>query len=768
MKSKSLITLLLLCSILTGHAQYPDEYNIIWETPSSGSHESMPCGGGSIGMNIWVEEGNLYFYFSQSGTFDENNAFLKGGRVRLELSPNPFLSKKFKQELKLNEGYVEIIAGEGREETRIELWANVFKPVIHLEVNSKTRLTAKASYESWRHEDHLLRKDESHSNSYKFAPPAGLKIKKDIISFDANDIEFYHRNPSTTVFDVTVERQGMSGVKEQMMNPLANLTFGGRLSAKNFEVGTTYTGTYKNTAFKGWTLQSKSPATSHRIALYLHTAQTENVEQWRQELSELIASAKNTGKKAQTASRNWWKDFWQRSFIRINPGQPETEAWKIGRNYQLFRYMLGCNAYGSEPTKFNGGLFTFDPVFVDPNRAFTPDFRLWGGGTMTAQNQRLIYFPLIKSGDFDMLAPQFNFYERMLRNAELRSQVYWGHAGACFTEQIENFGLPNISENEWQPRRPGSDPGVESNPWLEYCWDTALEFGLMMLDASLYSGEPVYRHFPFIESVLTFFDEHYRYLAARRGTQELDQNGHLILYPGSGCETYKMTTNATSTIAALETILKRLLTLEDVQITDVQRDKWKNMLNRIPPVTFREINGKKVISPAKTWERVNNEESPQLYPVFPWCMYGVGKPDIQTAINTYFDDPDVLKFKSHVGWKQYNIFAACLGLNEEAKQLTQLKLQDGPHRFSAFWGPGFDWTPDHNWGGSGMIGLQEMLLQAQDDSLMLFPAWPKDWDVHFKLHAPGKTSVEAKIKNGQPEIIQVSPAFRSVGIVLPD
>ncbi len=37
------------------------------------------------------------------------------------------------------------------------------------------------------------------------------------------------------------------------------------------------------------------------------------------------------------------------------------------------------------------------------------------------------------------------------------------------------------------------------------------------------------------------------------------------------------------------------------------------------------------------------------------------------ARDTYFYDPDALKFRSHTGWKQDNIWAACLGLTEEAK-----------------------------------------------------------------------------------------------------
>ena len=60
---------------------------------------------------------------------------------------------------------------------------------------------------------------------------------------------------------------------------------------------------------------------------------------------------------------------------------------------------------------------------------------------------------------------------------------------------------------------------------------------------------------------------------------------------------------------------------------------------------------KQTISPAVSWERINNVETPQLYPVFPWRIYGVGKEDLDMARNTYFYDPDAIKFRSHTGWK---------------------------------------------------------------------------------------------------------------------
>jgi hypothetical protein len=43
-----------------------------------------------------------------SGSFDENNALMKTGRIRIKLSPNVFDGKIFKQELHLQEGYVTV------------------------------------------------------------------------------------------------------------------------------------------------------------------------------------------------------------------------------------------------------------------------------------------------------------------------------------------------------------------------------------------------------------------------------------------------------------------------------------------------------------------------------------------------------------------------------------------------------------------------------------------------------------------------------------
>ncbi|UUW08071.1 DUF5703 domain-containing protein [Flavobacterium plurextorum] len=761
---KNTIIFFFLFSTLLVKAQIPalENYNPIWNSQSNNSSESMPLGGGDIGLNVWVEKGDLYCYFSRSGTFDEHNTLLKLGRVKITLTPNPFKDNEgFRQELVLKDGYI-IIA---QNNAKIKLWVDVFKPVIHIDLESKTSLKMTASYESWRYKNRDSKGKANNANSYKWAPQGDIVTFKDSISFENNGIKFYHKNRENTVFDVAVKQQKMESVKDQMLNPIGNLTFGGFMTGDNLKPDGTYLGKYQSTDFKGFNLTSIKPSKKHSLQLYLNTSQSD-LNTWNNGLKNQISSDKNTSKQSEKNTIKWWNNFWNRSFIftQKNNSTAKDSVYQIGQNYQLFRYMLGCNAYGKYPTKFNGGLFTVDPVFTNAALDFTPDFRNWGGGTMTAQNQRLVYFPMVKSGDFDMMKSQLDYYLGLQKNAELRSKVYWNHNGASFTEQLENFGLPNPAEYEW--KRPADyDPGMEYNAWLEYEWDTVFEFCQMMLQQKEYAGEDIQKYNQFIISCLRFFDEHYQYLAKQRGRKSLDGNGKLVLYPGSGAETYKMTYNANSTISALQVITENLLHLSSEQLSKEELEYVKGFQTRIPPLNFGQIENHKVLLPAKTWERVNNSEVPQLYPVYPWGIYGVGKPDLETALNTWKYDPDALKFRSHIGWKQDNIFSARLGLTEEAKKYNLLKMANSDRRFPAFWGPGFDWVPDHNWGGSGMIGMQEMLLQETDGKIYLFPAWPKDWNVHFKLHAKQNTTIEAELLNGELKILKVLPEERKKDII---
>ena len=75
-----------------------------------------------------------------------------------------------------------------------------------------------------------------------------------------------------------------------------------------------------------------------------------------------------------------------------------------------------------------------------------------------------------------------------------------------------------------------------------------------------------------------------------------------------------------------------------------------------------------------------------------------------------------------------------------------------------------------------MIGMQEMVLQTHHSldevkngltgKIRVLPAWPSDWDLSFKLNAPGQTTVEGEFNQGELTLLSVSPESRREDLVI--
>ena len=161
-----------------------------------------------------------------------------------------------------------------------------------------------------------------------------------------------------------------------------------------------------------------------------------------------------------------------------------------------------------------------------------------------------------------------------------------------------------------------------------------------------------------------------------------------------------------------------------------------------------------------------NYEAPSLYAVFPFRQYAVGRPNIEWAKESF----KAMNNPFHYCWFQTGMFAACLGLSEEAKKdiLHRSSLFIPGFRFPGFFNSPFDSPPDMDGPGVMQATLQEMLLQVDpySDKLYLLPAWPKEWDADFKLHAPKETVIKCQVINGQIKKLTVSPKSRRKDIII--
>ena len=770
-----------------------DSYQVRWDSPSPHAAASMPCGGGDTGLNVWVEKGDLFCYVQRSGAFDENNQYLKLGRLRVRLTPNPFVDgTTFRQELILRHGHVAITGEKDGLRTTVQVWVDVFHPAVHVEIEANQPIHATASYENWRVEDRDLPDDVARP---RFAClgwdgyPGKVTRFRDEIAFAGNNVYFFHRNrDDKLLIDYTIRQQGLNSVRDQIVNTQRGRTFGGILRGENFVASGTSTGRYQATPFTAWNLRSRDARKNHHIELVSHIAQTPTLEAWREGLKRQIHKLPPLAA-ARAASRRWWHDFWNRSHLVIHPEKPDPKnrAWRIGRNYQLFRYQLACNAFGEYPTKFNGGQFTFDPSLAGKHPSLDPDWRAWGGGSFTAQNQRLVHWPMLKSGDHELVKPQLEFYLRALPSAIARVKTYYQHEGALFAEQLENFGLPISAGWGWpEPQAkkrqrgkevPFGDPriqgafgpnslverGEQANAYVSYHYESQLEMSYLALEHHRFFGSDISRYLPLIRASVRFFDEHYQLRQKMRNGKPLDDQGKLVIFPSTSCETYRAAKNPTDLIAGLHACLDGLLALDDTLVSPSEKNDYRGFKQRLPEFSFGEIKGDRIIKPAEQWQKVQNFECPQFYPLFPFNRFALGRDDLEVFRNTWKHGT----FRKDLvqSWHQNGIFFARMGMVQEAADFNTRKLDDSPRRFPTFWGPGHDWVPDHNWGGSGMIGLQEMLMQTIGDRIILLPAWPKDWDCDFKLHAPHRTIISAKVRQGKITDLTVTPKSRTVTIL---
>ena len=125
-----------------------DDYNVAWDSLGKGEHDSMPLGNGDICVNAWTEPGgDVVFYISKIDAWDDNARLVKVGRVRIHLDPNALAgARPFTQTLSLRDATMRITAGK----SRVRLWVDAHRPVIHVEADTAEASEVTASIEIGR------------------------------------------------------------------------------------------------------------------------------------------------------------------------------------------------------------------------------------------------------------------------------------------------------------------------------------------------------------------------------------------------------------------------------------------------------------------------------------------------------------------------------------------------------------------------------------------------------------------------------------------
>ncbi|HEY0271906.1 MAG TPA: DUF5703 domain-containing protein [Chitinophaga sp.] len=690
----------------TGMAAQLAPFNVSWSAPGPTASQSMPTGNGDIGLNVWAEpDGDVCFLVGKTDAWGaaapgEKNNWIKDGGVLMKLG-----------------------------KVRVSVTPNplatgaAFRQVLQLH-NSEIQISeGDVRLRIWVDANHPVVRVET-----KSPRPVTVKVTLDnwrlqngdtLLPAQPGQLAWYHANPAYAD------------------GHLQGIVFGAAIQGKGLSS--------KNDT----TLETRAPVTSQLVSVYPLTTRQFSPAQWQVQLQRQMTAIRGLDlEQSRMAHRQWWARFWGRSWIFL---QGDAEAARVSQGYVLQRYVNACAGRGAYPVKFNGSVFVVDNAHYKPNkdapeRAIDADFREWGG-QYWFQNTRPMYWPRLMAGDFDMMLPLFRMYADILPHNAALVRQYYHHDGAYFAETAPFWGGllymgPEVPEN-----------------WTGHYFTPILELSMMMLDYYDYTGD---RQFvketllPVATAGITFFDQHF----------SRDAQGKLLLDPDNAIEMFWKVHNPAPDIAGLHAVVTRLLALPPALTNAGARAQWQRFLGELPPLPVGQQQGKQVLLPytGPQTAKGHNLENPELYAVYPFRLYGLGKPGLELAVNTF----NARAFKDKGCWAQDPIQAAMLGLTQEAKAYTAYNLtrQEPTLKFPAFWATGHDYAPDEDNGGNGENGLQQMLMQADGDKIYLLPAWPMEWNVSFKLHAPHRTTVQGRVVSGRVVDLEVTPAARRKDVVI--
>ncbi len=746
----------------------PAEFNVVWSGSSIDSLDSMPLSGSrGAGANVWLQDGSLWLYLAHNGAYDARGRLLKLGCLRLTPPDGGFDNASVRQELDLARGRILI---SGRTASGAKLSATLWFAGENLLVESPEQLPGawEIHYATWRdipREKLKLDMWQTHS------------VPADTFESRADHFVWFQRNSDHN--PLLPRRAQVQGLPADA----APDTTSGRISGGSFAAagGLTFvdSAAIRWQDWPGgrrWTYQT-APKTPLILAVALRAAENLDTATWSAEARALLErSARSAARRAETAR---WKEFWSRSSIVINPGRsPADPAWQVGRNQTLFRYMLACNQGGEFPLLFNGGIFTTDDppgrikgsnnneLPISPGAPMTPDFRRWLYCGFMSQNQRWLAWPALAAGDADLVEPSIRFYRDRARVAAARARLNKA-GGVVYTEPLDVWGLCATGD------RPD---GLCGHEHLTYHFAMMLEHALIALHTRSYSGTALAPDLDWIVGALHFYDSFYRAQHKQRHGTELNAAGRLVIYPGSSVEAVIGATNPVDAVSGLLAVSDALLALPDSVLSAERRACLTALRATLPDLPVGERVGRRSVLIADSYEKAYNAwEFPEMYAAWPYKRIGVTVPgtlELTRATLDTIQKPWADKVLNHdFSWMPNIVNAASAGYADQAGVLLIDKLSDrkAQVRFPAFFGPGHDWLPDHNWGGSATTGLQEMLLQADaaGEKIHLLPAWPRDWDVDFKLHAPRSTTVELTYRDGKIQRLKVTPSSRRADLVLP-
>lgn len=493
--------------------------------------------------------------------------------------------------------------------------------------------------------------------------------------------------------------------------------------------------------------------------------------------------------------KNWWSDFWKRTFIHTS-GHNDIVNFMVCLRY-LHLYIMASTSRGKIAPRLQM-LFNTER----DNSRWGSQFWLW-----TTEST---YYPLFAADAADLIEPFLKMYLNQLPDCEKAARQRLGANGAFYPETMPFDGpvvLPEDVAVEFQDvilgRKKYTDmslPARELGIFESYLATFSLEICTRALSAGRF--KQISHQFSSGSKVALYAWWYYRYTGNEkwlgsgaypllRATAELyrslfkkEGDGRYHIRESNVKESFWGVKDSIVDLAAVRGVVP--LAIHAAKMLNVDTAlcvKWEEFINNLAPYPMGSEPESKALTggvladdafAAGHLGEVNgsfHSEDVWLPMVFPYEEYTLetDNPFLERAVRRTFNL--LPRMQSVQNGEKLDtairtpIVASRLGLSDKLLPILACyytafnPLCNGISPFEG----AMDYSVEHL--GIISTALQDALLQSispgpgEDEVIRVFPAWPGEIDVSFSLLARGGFLVTSSMKDGEIEFVEIESRF---------
>jgi hypothetical protein len=377
-------------------SNYLSRHDIVYQTPAYEGFEGFPLGNGDLGGMVWNTNNGIEVQINKNDLFDqsheENRSTLRGGaRLNIDVGAPGFewiYLDNFDGRLSLQNAEVSMNAKTPFMESNINSWVAPGKNVWCFQIKTKSFESLKdgtkfrVSLERWG-----SRAFPGWYGYFSKDTKSGLGNTKTLIN--ENDLVLEESFEGLR-FSVACRILGEETMPEIVSSNRLELNSTNKLSARDITV----------------------------IVSVVTSNESENPT--KSAIQLLDEFEKQSVSKEKEVHMQWWKDFWEQSFVHL-------ENDYIENIYYLRRYLMASSSRGKFPVVFNGGLWTWNH-----------DVRNWV--TPHHWNTQQQYWGLCAQNDCELMLPYLNTYFSLMPKAGEHAKKRGVENAILWAEPHDFFG----------------------------------------------------------------------------------------------------------------------------------------------------------------------------------------------------------------------------------------------------------------------------------------------------------------------------------------